>query len=251
MSGDTPAAAVRERTMPPPSPAPRDRSRRNGRGRSSGDAPPAALSQIVDAAIACILELGFYRASSNEIARRANVSWGSIQYHFGSREALLLAVIEQLNQRFTTTVSRARITGDTLEERLASLYGILAKHYGAPTYLARLQIILNLSHDPDTSADVADALARIADVAGKDVGRLFRDAVGEGASPATMSAIFNAIRGMALSHQITDTMPWHATASQFDAGDADGQELTIFLAGLAAAARLDPGVTPQGSGVDS
>jgi AcrR family transcriptional regulator len=226
--------------------SPRDRSRRRGRTTSGA---PAARGQIVDAAIACILELGFYRASSNEIARRANVSWGSIQYHFGSREALLLAVIEELNQRFTTTVSRARIAGDTLEERLGSLYDILAKHYGAPSYLARLQIILNLSHDPDTSADVADALARIADVAGNDVSRLFRDAVGERASPATMNAIFNAIRGMALSHQITDTMPWHATASQFAAGD--GEELAIFLTGLAAAARLDPGVTRQSEPTDS
>jgi AcrR family transcriptional regulator len=220
--------------------SPRDRSRR--RGRDAGDSQSATRGQIVDAAIATILELGFYRASSNEIARKANVSWGSIQYHFGSREALLLAVIEEMNQRYTVTVSQAHISGATLEERLGSLHTILAKHYGTPTYLARLQIILNLSHDPGTSTDVAKVLEGLADVAGSDLNRLLREAAGDNASPVTLNVIFNAIRGTALSHQINDSMPCRPTASRDSARDR--QELTALLAGLAAAVRLDPGATP-------
>jgi AcrR family transcriptional regulator len=216
---------------------PRDRSRRRGRG--AGDTPPAALGQILDAAIASILELGFYRASTNEIARRANVTWGSIQYHFGSREALLLAVIEELNRRFIDTVNQTQITGDTLEKRLESLYSVLAKHYAAPTYLARLQIILNLSHDPDTSTGVADALDRLAEDAGSGIRRLLRSTLGSDASRATMSVVFHAVRGAALSHQITDAVPWQASASH--RSTIDRQELAILVAGLAAAARLDPG----------
>jgi AcrR family transcriptional regulator len=226
-------AALSSETTPP---SPRDRSRR--RSATSSEARPAARGQIVDAAIATILELGFYRASSNEIARTANLSWGSIQYHFGTREGLLLAVVEELNERFTKTMQQAEVSGDTLEERLHSLYGILAEHYGAPTYLARLQIVLNLSHDPDTSADVADALVRQAEVAGHDLRRLLRAALGDKASLTTMNAIFNAIRGTALSYQITDTLsgshPEPHTTTIHPA------ELAVLLAGLAATARLDP-----------
>jgi AcrR family transcriptional regulator len=192
--------------------------------------------QIVDAAIVTILELGFYRASSNEI----NVSWGSIQYHFGTREDLLLAVVEELNQRFTTTMHQAQVSGDTLEERLHSLYRILATHYGAPTYLARLQIVLNLGHDPDTSADVADALVRQAEVAGEDLRRLLRGALGSGASSTAMHATFNAIGGTALSYQITDTLSGRDPALHVTT--IDPAELTVLLAGLAAMARLDPGL---------
>jgi AcrR family transcriptional regulator len=212
---------------------PRDRSRRKGRQPSKKQS--ATRGQIVDGAIACILELGFYRASTNEIARRANVSWSSIQHYFGSREALLLGVLEELNARFTMTVSQAEISGDSLEDRLYSLYSILSKHYGAPTHLARLQIILNLSHDPDTSGDVEAALARIGDLAGNDLRRLLRDVLGDDASPSTMSAIFNAFRGTAISHQITDSMPWHE-----DTGTTvvDDEEVRFLLAGLAAAVRL-------------
>jgi AcrR family transcriptional regulator len=217
--------------------SPRDRSRR--RSATSGESRPAARGQIVDAAIATILELGFYRASSNEIARKANVSWGSIQYHFGTREGLLLAVVEELNERFTKTMKQAQVSGNTLEERLHSLYGILAAHYGAPTYLARLQIVLNLSHDPDTSADVADALVRQADVAGEDLRRLLHGTLGDDASPATMNAIFNAIRGTALSCQITDTLSGRNPEPHVTT--IDPTELSVLLAGLAATARLDSG----------
>jgi hypothetical protein len=156
-----------------------------------------------------------------------------------TREGHLLAVVEELNQRFTSTMNQAQIAGDTLEERLHALYEILAAHYGAPTYLARLQIVLNLSHDPDTSGDVADALVRQAKVAGRGVRRLLRRALGDVASATTMNAIFDTIRGTALSYQITDTLFGHDPLPHTTT--IDPAELAVLLAGLAATARLDSG----------
>src|SRR5687767_120561 len=86
----------------------------NGSGGDEASTP----KKVVEAAIACILEEGFYRASSNEIARRADVTWGVIQYHFGSREALMLAVLEYAASDLQSALARATITGATLEERI-------------------------------------------------------------------------------------------------------------------------------------
>ena len=61
---------------------------------------------LLNAAIASILERGYYRASSNEIARRADVTWGAIQYHFGTRVELLLAVLERSFDRFRVVLPR-------------------------------------------------------------------------------------------------------------------------------------------------
>jgi AcrR family transcriptional regulator len=224
----------------PTRPPPRDRSRR--RAAASSEPQPAAREQIVDAAIATILELGFYRASSNEIARKAGLSWGSIQYHFGTRERLLLAVVEELNQRFIAMVNAASVSGDTLAARVRSLYGVLGAFYGSPTYLARLQIVLNLNHDPDTSADVEQVLARLAEDAGHEMRRLLHDTLGPEARLATMNTIFHAIRGTALSYQITDALSGHDPAP--DTTTIDDDELAILLAGLAQAALLDPGTLP-------
>ena len=57
-----------------------------------------------------------------------------------------------------------------------------------------------------------------------------------------MNAVFNAIRGTALSYQITDTLPGHNPAPHTTT--ANPKELAVLLAGLAAAARLDPGTRP-------
>ena len=202
----------------------------------------AGRTQILDAAIACILELGFYRASTNEIARRANVSWGSIQYHFGSRESLLLAVVEELNGRFTASMDRASIKGESLEQRLRSLYECLAEHYGHPNYLARIQVILNLRHDPNTSADVAKALSRQATDTGADLRRLLRETLGDASLP-TGDMVFHAIRGMALSQQLGDAIPAGSRKSRRSAATIRG-ELDMFLSGVALAARADPATKP-------
>ena len=54
----------------------------------------ATRARVIEAARGCISELGYHGASSNEIARRAGITWGVIQYHFGTRESVLLAVVD-------------------------------------------------------------------------------------------------------------------------------------------------------------
>jgi crotonobetainyl-CoA:carnitine CoA-transferase CaiB-like acyl-CoA transferase len=71
---------------------------------------------------------------------------------------------------------------------------------------------------------------------------LLRDVLGEDASMATMNAIFHAVRGTALSRQIAHVLPLRPVTPRTRA--ADRKELSILLAGLAAAVRLDPGTTP-------
>jgi AcrR family transcriptional regulator len=115
--------------------------------------------RVLDVAVECILEGGYYQASSNEIARRAGVTWGVIQYQFGTREGLLLAV---LNDRWATMEQRmatAEVAGETLEERLTCVLDVLAEHYGRPEHLVQLQIILDLSHDPKTTQETRRAVA--------------------------------------------------------------------------------------------
>src|SRR5580658_2196429 len=104
----------------------------------------ATRQRVIDAAIACISEEVFYRASTNAIAERAGLSWGVIQYHFGSREALMLAVLEEGGHRLVEDLSTADIVGETLTERIESYYAILARYYTHPEYLAFVQVLLNL-----------------------------------------------------------------------------------------------------------
>ena len=82
MTTATPSAPTRSTTAP----------------RKRGDETRA---KIIDETVRCIVEEGFPAATAKHVAERAGVTWGVIQYHFGDRNGLLMAVVDD-------GVSRAR-----------------------------------------------------------------------------------------------------------------------------------------------
>jgi AcrR family transcriptional regulator len=183
-------------------------SRRRAGARSpSGESD--SRQRVIEAATACILDQGFYRASSNAIAERAGVSWGVIQYHFGSREALMLAVLEEGTRRLNETLVTAEITGGTVTERVAQYADILARYYGCPEFLAYTQVLINLAHDPRTSEQTRATMARITESASPELDRLLRKVLaGTGIRRSAVRAtLFHALRGLAVSHVLLGTLP--------------------------------------------
>ena len=203
---------------------PMDRSRRRRRTTSS---EPSVRPQIIDAAIASILEVGYYRSSTNEIARRANLSWGALQYHFGTREALLLAIVKEIDRRFLEDVQSTEIEGDTTKARIESLYRFIGRQYGTPTFLVRLQIVLNLQHDPDTSGEVRAEMAEIAAQGVTPLRRLLRQAIGGKPSKASVDGLFHALRGFAISEQLAQAVPIEGS------GVSSPDAVKVFLRGVA------------------
>jgi AcrR family transcriptional regulator len=167
-------------------------------------------NRVIQAALHSIMDLGFYRGSStNEIARRAGVTWGVIQHRFGSREALMLAVLEASTEDLEEVVARAHIDGSTVRERLGQLIELLAQHYDTPEYLASLQVILNLEHDPRTSNEVRETMRQAADHSTAHIHRLLKEALGDQAMPKDLrSNIILAIRGFCFSQQLNDSVAY-------------------------------------------
>jgi len=183
-------------------------------------------ARVLDAAVACILDEGFYRASSNKIAKRAGVTWGVIQYHFGTREALLVAVHERGLEELDRCLTDAVIVGDTVEARLESFVDALWSYYRRPEFLAYMQVVLNLSHDPTTAESTRLALKTSQDRVGARLPALGRGVLGDGPSDAeveeTARFLYNVVRGLALDQELLDAMPVeHASAEQFDAQRAE------------------------------
>lgn len=191
--------------------ATRKRRAANGRGAETPESNRDNISRqrVIEAAITCILDQGFYRASSNAIAEQAGVSWGVIQYYFGSREALMLAVLEEGNRRLNEILMTAEITGDSVTERVAQYADILAIHYGSREYLAYDQVLINLAHDPRTSEQTREAMTRISESAAPELKRLEREVLaGTGIRrSAVRFLLFHALRGLSISHVMLGTLP--------------------------------------------
>lgn len=180
---------------------------RGTRRRPPGDS--ASRQRVLDAAVQCILEQGLYRASSNAIAEQAGLSWGVIQYYFGTREALMLAVLEEGARRLGSAVQDATITGGTLAARVDSYMEILAGYYGSPDYLVFTQVLISLSHDPRTSAQTRERLERVNARTQPPLLRLQAQVLeGTGVErQAVESLLFHSLRGLALSHVMFATIP--------------------------------------------
>jgi AcrR family transcriptional regulator len=109
--------------------------------------------RLISAAQEAIHELGFNRASSREVARRSGVTFGVIQHHFGTYEAVLLAAVQREGVRLRTLLENAEITGSTTEERLGSVADLVWNFVSRPENLVFMEIHTNLMRDPSTSED--------------------------------------------------------------------------------------------------
>jgi AcrR family transcriptional regulator len=173
--------------------------------------------RVVEAAIQCILEQGFYRASSNAIAERAGLTWGVIQYYFGTREKLMLTVLQEGSKRLAEDLRNAEIVGTTLTERVEQLFDILDVYYGSPDYLAFIQVLVNLGHDPRTSEQTRQTMAEINEQANPELNRLLaRVFAGTGIRRRDIrNVLFHALRGLSLSHvMLTTAEPQAHTTSR-------------------------------------
>ncbi|MFI2533416.1 TetR/AcrR family transcriptional regulator, partial [Rhodococcus erythropolis] len=64
--------------------------------RTQAERTAAMRGRLLDAAVESLVELGYARTSTQEIARRAGVSRGTQLHHFPTKESLVVAAVEYL-----------------------------------------------------------------------------------------------------------------------------------------------------------
>jgi AcrR family transcriptional regulator len=186
--------------------------------------------RVLQAALACIINRGFYRASSNEIARTTGVSWGVIQHHFGTREGLMLAVLQKGSSQVAQSVEEVHVKGVTAASRIDQLVDIFSLHYTCPSYLAQLQILLNMDRDPRTSPEVRETMRLVAERANAPVRRLLREALGDAADVSDLTTtIFLVLRGFGLAQQLLDSMSYDSLAPHSDRAEDQRVLLSLIL----------------------
>ena len=82
-------------------------TRRTSAPRKRGDDTRA---KIIDETVRCIVDEGFAAATAKHVAERAGVTWGVIQYHFGDRNGLLMAVVDDGVARLLDSLSSADVS---------------------------------------------------------------------------------------------------------------------------------------------
>lgn len=151
---------------------------------------------IIDETVRCVVEEGFQAATAKHVAERAGVTWGVIQYHFGDRNGLLMAVVDEGVARLVEELSAAEVGDLGLRERIELVVDTAFRCYSSPTSLAAFEILRAMRGTHGHSAqrhllEINDAVNQL--------GRLISDDQG------VAEVIWSALRGMVLVEMIVNS----------------------------------------------
>ncbi len=126
------ADSPRRIRLPVPAAPPRSHAERSAETRAA----------ILEAVSESVVEVGFTRTTAAEIARRAGVTWGAVQHHFGGKDGMLTAVLEGSFNRFVERVESVPREG-LLEKRVSLFIDRAWDHYSSADYRATHEILLH------------------------------------------------------------------------------------------------------------
>ena len=171
-------------------------TRRTNAPRKRGDDTRA---KIIDETVRCVMEEGFAAATAKHVAERAGVTWGVIQYHFGDRNGLLMAVVDDGVARLVESLSSADVSQLALRERIEVVVDTAWGCYSSPTSMAAFEILRATRDGPGASSrrhllEMNSAIGQL--------GRLITD---DPSKAGVADVIWATLRGVVLAQMITGT----------------------------------------------
>ncbi|MGW6378137.1 TetR/AcrR family transcriptional regulator [Rhodococcus sp. NPDC055112] len=109
--------------------------------RTQAQRTAATRAKLLDAAIELLVEVGYARTSTQEIARRAGVSRGAQLHHFPTKESLVVAAVEHLMEMRLTEILGAQPDPDHGVETLVDAFT-------GPLFYAALELWVAARTDP-------------------------------------------------------------------------------------------------------
>jgi AcrR family transcriptional regulator len=119
-------------------------------GAPSTDRGEQTRRHILETAAGAFAERGYAGASLNDVIRMSGVTKGGFYFHFPSKEALALAVLQDKQEQWAGRVLAATMRYESAFEQLAAIPGALCDlHEQDPSARAIGRLCMELSEDPD------------------------------------------------------------------------------------------------------
>ncbi len=168
-----------------------------------GNQPRAERTRAlaIEETVRCVLEEGIAAASAKHIAERAGMTWGVIQYHFGDRDGLLMAVVDLgfgqlLEALHALPPATAPIDGGRRVEQVVSAAW---EAMSSPTSRAAIEILIGTRATRGAAA--AGHLKRLAK-AFSELGRAIDADLDTAESAALGEMLLSTLRGLVVTQLI-------------------------------------------------
>ncbi len=129
--------------------------------RTQAERSAATRAALLDAAVACLVEEGYAATTTARVAERAGVTRGAHLHHFGTRQALVAAAVEELTvrreQEFRAAVGGLPQAG---RSRLEAGLDLIWAGYASPLFQAALGLWTAARTDPELREHLLDVERR-------------------------------------------------------------------------------------------
>lgn len=167
--------------------------------RTQAERSAAMQGKLLDAALDCLVELGFAGTTTTAVAERAGVSRGAELHHFPTRAELVAAAVQHLYGRLTAEYQRGFARIAPKEDRLGAAIDLLWSMFTRTHYAAVLELFVAAR----TDAELRARLRPVAERHQANVFRLAREYFPEAAAAPRFDSILllvlDAMQGMAVA----------------------------------------------------
>lgn len=210
------------------------------RGRKPQARSAATRESILDAALECLVERGYARTATADVAERAGVSRGAQLHHFPTRAGLLAATVEHLAERRLAELGRTLEARERTGDEIDAAVDFVWAAYSDPTAYASLELLIAARTDDDLLAHLRPVAERFEGTLAEADLALAPDSMARERRAALRKLVIAAIQGLAVMRVLDDD-----DASTEIVLDLLKDLCRRSLAAEARADRQDPG--PQGS----
>ena len=110
--------------------------------RSHAERRAETRAKIIDGVVESIADIGLAATTATEIARRSGATWGAVQHHFGDKDGLMSAVLEESFNRFAERIDAIPVAGTDLEQRSRLFVNAAWQHFSSRHYQPTFEILV-------------------------------------------------------------------------------------------------------------
>ena len=181
-------------------PSPQPRVRRTQEERSA-----ETRGRLLDATIECLIDRGYARTTTTQVAERAGVSRGAQLHHFPTKGALVIEAVARLAQRRAEELRSEIEAQPPGHDGLERVFEAMWSSFAGPLFYAAMELWIAARTDPELHKSLYEFERQV----GRSMARLWQELGGDGAGdPArfeeAIELTLHLLRGMALQRILRD-----------------------------------------------
>lgn len=160
--------------------------------------------RLLEAAVACLTDLGWTRTTVVVVAERAGVSRGAAQHHFPTREDLINAAVNHVSEVQLEELAERVAALPTDETRRRAVVEMLLNLYTGPSFRAALQLWVAAATDEPLGAVIKPLERQVGREAHRMAVKLLDVDESAPGVRETVQATLDLARGLGLANLLTD-----------------------------------------------